>query len=124
MKSWFVTDDSLSAVENGLQLDVRLPWYRGLPLSALDFGGVSVDGAPIDSQTITVRLNGQERPLSELDGRWNEYWFVLDAACLRIPHEGAEPGREYDIEFTLVVHPPYVPNVFFPAMHHKRMRAN
>lgn len=124
MKSWFVSDDSLSAVEGGLQLDVRLPWYRSLPLSALDFGVVSVDGSPIDSQAITVRLNGQERPLSALAGLWNEYWFVLDSACLRIPCEGTERGGEYDVEFTLVIHPPYVPNVSFPAVHHKRMRAH
>jgi hypothetical protein len=124
MKSWFVADDSLSAVEGGLQLDVRLPWYRSLPLSALDFGAISVDGEVIDPETITVRLNGQERPLSRLAGLWQEYWFVLDSALLLIPVADAESGKEYEVDITLVIHPPYVPNVFFPTVHRKRMRAN
>jgi len=124
MKSWFVTDDGLSAVEGGLLLDIRLPWYRSLPLSALDFGPISVDGQPIDHQAVAIRLNGQERPLNSLAGRWQEYWFVLDSAYLVIPLGGARFGEEYDVDVSLVIHPPYVPNVFFPAMHHKRMRAH
>ena len=124
MKSWFVADDSLSATEGMLELDVRLPWYRSLPLSSLDFGRIAIDGDSIDPGAVTVRLNGQERPLSGLAGLWQEYWWVLDSAFVSIPYPGAEAGKEYDVEFTLVIHPPYVPNVFFPAMHHKRMRAN
>ncbi len=123
MKSWFVTDDSLSAAQDALELDVRLPWYRSLPLSALDFGALSIDGIAVDHREVIVSLNGQERPLSDLAGLWREYWFVLDSAFLRIPFAGAQRGREYDVDLTLVIHPPYVPNVFFPAMHHKRMRA-
>jgi hypothetical protein len=124
MKSWFVADDSLSATEGALELDVRLPWYRSLPLSALDFGPIAIDGDAVDPGAVTVRLNGKERPLSDLAGLWQEYWWVLDSAYLRIPVAGAERGREYEVDFTLVIHPPYVPNVFFPAMHHKRMRAH
>jgi Domain of unknown function (DUF6379) len=124
MKSWFVKDEGLSAVEGGLQLDVRLPWYRSLPLSALDFGPIAIDGRPIDAGAVTVKLNGLERPLPDLAGLWQEYWWVLDSAFLSIPYRGAKAGSEYDVEFTLVIHPPYVPNVFFPATHHKRMRAH
>jgi hypothetical protein len=124
MKSWFVADDALSALEDGLQLDVRLPWYRSLPLSALDFEAIAIDGKTIAPEAIAVRLNGEERPLSDLAGLWQEYWFVLDSAFLRISLPGAESGKEYEVDITLVVHPPYVPNVFFPTVHHKRMRAN
>jgi hypothetical protein len=124
LKSWFVKDDGLSAVEGGLQLDVRLPWYRSLPLSALDFGPLAIDGHPIDPRAVTVTLNGLERPMADLAGLWQEYWWVLDSALVSIPYPDAEAGTEYEVEFTLVIHPPYVPNVFFPAMHRKRMRAD
>jgi hypothetical protein len=124
MKSWFVADDSLTAVDQGLELDVRLPWYRSLPLSAIDFGDISVDGSPIDHEAITVKLNGQERRLSQLAGLWDEYWFVLDSAFLRIPLPSARRDGQYDVEIAVVIHPPYVPDVFFPTIHKKRMRAN
>jgi hypothetical protein len=124
MKSWFVADDGLRVTDGGFELDVRLPWYRSLPLSVLDWGNIAIDGSAVDHGAITVNLNGEERKLSELQGLWQEYWFVLDSAYLRIPFANAERGEQYDVEIALVIHPPYVPNVFFPAMHKKRMRAN
>jgi hypothetical protein len=124
MKSWFVGDDSLSVADGGFELDVRLPWYRSLPLSVIDWGDIAIDGSTVDHEAITVRLNGKERKLNELQGLWQEYWFVLDSAYLRIPFASAEHGGRYDVEVTMVIHPPYVPNVFFPAMHKKCMRAN
>jgi hypothetical protein len=120
----FVSEDSLYAVENGLELDVRLPWYRSLPLSVIDFGDIRVNGNKIDHNAIIVKLNGKERRLSELAGLWQEYWFVLDSAFIRIPLSNARRGEQYEIEIMAVIHPPYVPNVFFPAAHKKLMRAN
>lgn len=123
MKSWFVVNESLRALPDALELEIRLPWYRSLPLSALDFGPVVVDGVPADLETVTLRLNEQQRPLTNIPKHWQEYWWVLDSAYLHIPFLGAEPGREYELDITLVIHPPYVPNVFFPAVYRGRMRA-
>jgi len=124
MKTWFIKDDALRAVENGLELDVRLPWYRSLPLSVIDFGDIRINGKRIDHASVMVKLNGRERKLSDLAGLWQEYWFVLDSAFVRIPYQGVKTGEQYEVEFTAVIHPPYVPKVFFPAMHRKTMRAN
>jgi hypothetical protein len=55
---------------------------------------------------------------------WDEYWFVLDSAFLRIPLPSARRDGRYDVEIAVVIHPPYVPDVFFPTIHKKRMRAN
>ncbi len=124
MKNWFIKDDSLHAVANGLELDVRLPWYRSLPLSVIDFGSISVNGTAIAPDAVTVRLNGKERKLTELAGLWQEYWFVLDSAYVRIPFSGAKQGEQYDLEFTMVLHPPYSPKVPFPNFFKKIVRAN
>lgn len=124
MKSWFIKKDSLHAIKDGLELDVRLPWYRSLPLSVIDFGDIKIDGGAIDHSKITVKLNGTERKLSELAGLWQEYWFVLDSAILRLPVSGASSGKEYEVEITVVLHPPYVPKVFFPTVHKNVMRAS
>jgi hypothetical protein len=120
----FVNEDSPHVVQDGLELDVRLPWYRSLPLSVIDFGDIRVDGNTIGYDAITVKLNGKERKLSELAGLWQENWFVLDSAFLRIPISNAKRRDQYEIEITVVLHPPYVPNVFFPSVHKKLMRAN
>src|SRR5208282_3043691 len=106
MKSWFVAEGSLHAVENGLELDVRLPWYRSLPLSVIDFGDIRINGSAIDHNAITVKLNGKERRLTELSGLWQEYWFVLDSAFVRMPFPNARRGEQYEVEVTVVLHPP------------------
>ncbi len=124
MKSWFIKDGSLRATANSLELDVRLPWYRSLPLSVIDFGDLRINGNKIDPNSVTVKLNGKERKLTELAGLWQEYWFVLDSAFVQIPLPDAKSGEQYEVDFTMVVHPPYVPKVFFPATHKKLMRAN
>ncbi len=120
----FVSGDGLRAVENGFELDIRLPWYRSLPLSVVDFGAVCVNGSPIDPNGLTVKLNGKNRKLRELAGLWQEYWFVLDSAFLCIPYPGARTGESYDVDISMVIHPPYVPKVFFPWKYGKSMRAN
>ena len=124
MKSWFVADDALHVAEGGLELDVRLPWYRSLPLSVIDFGEVSINGAAIDPNEIRLRINGNDRKLSELQGLWKEYWYVLDSAYLRIPYPAIERGGQYRVEVTVILHPPYIPKVFFPISHKKMMLAN
>lgn len=123
MKSWFIKDGSLHAAKDRLELDVRLPWYRSLPLSVIDFKELRINGQTMDHDSVTVKLNGKERKLSELAGLWQEYWFVLDSAFFEIPFPGAKSGEAYEVDFTMVVHPPYVPKVFFPAMHKKLMTA-
>lgn len=124
MKSWFIKDGSLRATGNGLELDVRLPWYRSLPLSVIDFGDLRINGNKIDLNSVTVKLNGKQRRVPELAGLWQEYWFVLDSALVEIPLPGAKSGGQYEVDFTMVIHPPYVPKVFFPASYKKLMTAN
>jgi hypothetical protein len=124
MKSWFVKDDSLKARRDGLELDIRLPWYRSLPLSVIDFGDILINGSKFEHSAIDVDLNGRVRKLSELAGLWQEYWFVLDSALLRIPVQNPKQGEDYEVEINMTLHPPYVPKVFFPSTHKKRMRAS
>jgi len=124
MKKWFVADGSLHAVTDGFELDLRLPWYRSLPLSCIDFGDVRVNGEKVDHEAITVKLNGKERKLSELVGQWQEYWFVLDSAFVHIPYKNAKRGEQYQFEITVVLHPPYVPKVFFPNTYNQPTLAN
>ena len=124
MKTWFVADDALHAVEGGLELDVRLPWYRSLPLSVIDFGEVRIDGISVNPNAIVLKINGKDRKLSELRELWKEYWYVLDSAYLRFPHSSTECGKSFQIEVTIILHPPYIPKVFFPITHNKLMCAN
>jgi hypothetical protein len=77
-------EDALRTTGDGLELDVRLPWYRSLPVSCVEAVEVTVAGRPVDPDGMRFRLREHTWPLSELGEQWREWWFVLDPATLVI----------------------------------------
>ena len=80
-----LADDALRAGDDGFELDVHLNWYRSLPLSSLKTVQVTVNGEAIDRDEITWVVNGAEHRLDDLGEHWDEIWFVLDPATIRVP---------------------------------------
>jgi hypothetical protein len=101
-------DDALRATENGFELDVRLNWYRSLPLSAVKTLELTVDGEAIPPDEITFAVNGHEYPLGTLAERWDETWFVLDAATLRVRRPLVRAGAPVDVRLKLGSRIPYI----------------
>src|ERR687884_2017441 len=75
--------DALRATDEGFELDVHLNWYRSLPLSSVKTVELRVNGEAIPREQIAFALGGREYALDDLAARWDETWFVLDAATLR-----------------------------------------
>lgn len=89
---------------DGMELRLRSPWYRALPLSSVDVS-LSVDGTEVPSERMRFHVNDRDYALEELHDRYEEFWFVLDPARLRVA--GVEPG-ERDVGLTLVLRIPYL----------------
>lgn len=118
-----IGDDALSVGPRGFNLDIRLPWYRALPLSTVEIGELRVDGERIDPQAVTLEVNGKQFQLDELRDRINEWWYVLDSAYLHASAPSIEPGSEHEIDFTLTLYPPYIPGLAWVTKSHKRLLA-
>lgn len=54
-----VSDNGLILTTSGVKIDVRLPWYRTLPLSVVEFLGVEIDGKAFDLEKTRLRIRGQ-----------------------------------------------------------------
>ena len=105
-----VVNDSLRATESGCEVQLRLKWYRSLPLSCIDRLEVSLDGRSVDPGLLSLGINGHEFQLAELDDLVEEYWFVQDFATLRINQPGiVQPGESHNVQVTLAVRYPYIP---------------
>jgi Domain of unknown function (DUF6379) len=101
--------DALRAAADGFELDIRLNWYRSLPLSSVQTVELTVDGEAIRRADVTFVLNGREYALDELANHWDEPWFVLDAATLRVRRPRAvEAGRPADVRLRLGTRVPYI----------------
>ena len=108
MTSRVISEDGLTRTEDGFDVDIRLPWYRALPLSTVDVPEVAIDGEKICSDCIRLEVNGKIYTLDELRTLEDQNWFVLDSAHLRVRHEQLAAGSEHTIDVTVALRPPYI----------------
>jgi hypothetical protein len=101
-------DDALRATAAGFELDLHLNWYRSLPLSCVKDVELTVNGEPIGRDEITFAVNGGEYALDELAERWEELWFVLDPATVRVARPLVFAGERAEVRLRLVSRIPYI----------------
>ena len=119
-----ISDNGLAVTATGVDIDIRLPWYRTLPLSVVGVTDVQIDGKPIDLASLTFAVNGKTFRLSELAAQYKEWWYVLDSAFLHIPDVQLERGSEHQVRVTVSIRPPYIPGFYRLTECTKRLRAN
>jgi hypothetical protein len=119
-----ISDYGLRVTPGGLEVDIRLPWYRALPLSTVEIGEVRINGELVQPAAMRLRVNGKDFRLEQLDTQTDEVWFVLDSAYLQIDYPKPVHGTDYLIEVTLFLRPPYIPGLTMPSQARKRLLAN
>lgn len=87
-----------------MELRLRSPWYRSLPLSSIDVT-LELDGAEVKPEQMRFCVNDRDYELGELRDRFDEFWFVLDAARLRV---GAVQPGEHEVDLRLSLRIPYL----------------
>ena len=124
MKNRVVSDNGLRATDDGFAIDVRLPWYRSLPLSTVDIAEILLDGKAIDLADVTFEIEGDQLHPDELRTLTDRWWYVLDSAWLHVKHAPIPRGSEHDIAVTLAVRPPYIKGLVRLTKTEKRLVAN
>lgn len=119
-----LNDQGLRAGARGLEIDVRLPWYRSMPVSVVEVASLAVDDHPVAPERIRFEINGKSFQLAELPEQVEEFWFVLDRAVLRVPGLKAEAGTNHRVELQLNLYPPYIPHLTWVTRASKALRAN
>lgn len=92
-----------------LVLDVRLPWYRTLPLSVVEIAALDVDGQPVALDGARLELEGHSHALSSLPQLTTVQWFVQDSALLHVDLPGFDPAAAHEIALLIKLYPPYIP---------------
>ena len=91
----------------GYEVAIRFDWYRALPLSCVSVG-LAVDGVAVPAERMRLHVNDRDYAPDELAERYDEFWFVLDPARLRV--EPAEPlaAGEHDFAVDIGLRIPYL----------------
>jgi Domain of unknown function (DUF6379) len=103
-----IRDGSLAAHEDGFSFDLRMPWYRALPLSSLEGLEVRIDGEPVPSDELRLSLGGHEYALADLPPLYDDWWYVADLASVRAPRAGGLAPGEHELDVTIALRIPYI----------------
>ena len=105
-----IRDDGARTTDRGLSLQIRLPWYRALPVSTVEISSSRLGVHAVALETIELEINGNKLAACRLEDRIDDWWYVLDYATLHVAGAAARPGA-HTIELTVVLYPPYIPGL-------------
>ncbi|MBL8056424.1 MAG: hypothetical protein JNK29_06975 [Anaerolineales bacterium] len=105
-----IVQDTLRVRPDGFAFDVRLNWYRSLPLSSVEILSVQLDGEPVPLDQIVFEINGHRYSPAELLEQAEELWFVQDYARLSIRQPGqVKAGEAHTLAAEIALRFPYMP---------------
>ncbi|MDO6475277.1 DUF6379 domain-containing protein [Alteromonas sp. 1_MG-2023] len=90
-------------------IEVRLPWYRSLPLSTIEIEKLIVNDNAVESESISLQINDKTLSAETISNLTEEFWFITDSAWLVIPANHCLEGTHNKIELSFVLYPPYIP---------------
>lgn len=93
----------------GYQFNVRLAYYRGHYLSAIDEFAVEVDGIRVADEFLRFCINGKEFMPGELKEAYDEFWNIKQAAAVKVMQPGGLAEGRHKVKLTLMLRNPYLP---------------
>jgi hypothetical protein len=104
-----IRENSLRAVQDGFIFEVRLNWYRSLPLSSVDILSVKVNGEAAPVEQVLFEINGHRYSQAELWEKYEEFWFVQDFGVVHVRQPGlVKAGETYTLETEISLRFPYM----------------
>ena len=101
----------------GCQFDVRLSYYRGHYLSAIDELRVLIDGKEIAQNDIYFSLHDCDYGMAQLPTLGNVFWPIAEPATIKVFKDGGFASGEHEIELILFFRSPYMqigPDMYMP----------
>ena len=107
MPELIIEPETLKFQGDRVRLNVRMPWYRALPLSSVADVRWTVDGRPVPRESITWTVDGATYRLDDLPPRHDKWWYVLDSAEIEGDLIAFDRDR-HDVAVTLSLCIPYI----------------
>ncbi len=102
-----------NTVENGevtgFQFKIRLPYYRGVFLSQLRPGTLTVDGETYTKENITWCFSGEEYTPDEMAVDFKTHWNPTETAVLKVKKPGGLKQGYHDLKYGFCFTSSYMP---------------
>lgn len=109
---YIVCEDGFRAREDGRpggQVEVRMPYYRGLFLSMVEAVDLTVDGTPVPAERTTFTVHGATYGFAELPGITDDRWEMGERAALAFETDQPLAPGEHDIAVSVRLRISYMP---------------
>ena len=91
----------------GYSFKIKYPSYRGAFLSCIEKLSFWVDDEEVPASSVAFGLKGKEFLISELPECFKEYWYVRDAATIKVLRDGGLPAGEHKLRVYMKHRVPY-----------------
>lgn len=98
----------------GYCVNIKINYYRGLPLSCIEEIALKVDGHEVDPEIMLVQHNGREYPYLDLltdDFPTDIYWIFGEKLRVVVLKEGGIEQGRHTVELTLKTRRTYTPTM-------------
>lgn len=98
----------------GYCVNLKINYYRGLPLCCIDEISLEVDGEKVDPSTIVLQHNGREYPYEDIlkdDFPTDFYWLFGEKLRVVIKKEGGIEQGRHRVKVTLRTRRSYTPTM-------------
>ena len=94
----------------GYEMKTHITYYRGIPLSMVNYIKVSVDGIEVPSENIRIAVDEYDWfTLEEMKTISTIKWEYGTPATVRVLQEGGLPAGEHDVKLTVCTRTAYIP---------------
>lgn len=93
----------------GVQIPVKLTYYRGVYLSQIRPGYVAIDGEKFENDQITWTIGGKTYQQTELESIANVFWPKLEPAILTVKKPGGLKLGVHEVEVAFGTSASYMP---------------
>ena len=81
-----IEEGTLLDDDDSISFDIRIPWYRSLPLSCVEGLDVTVDGTSVPAaDDVRIAFDDTTYGLDELPPLYDDWWQVTDPARVTVP---------------------------------------
>ena len=109
----FITGTCRNTVENGAvigyELQTNITYYRGIPMSMIEFINVAVDGVEADVENIRISVDQNDWfTMKEAETVTTYKWEYGEPLYIRVLGEGLTSG-EHKVKLTVATRTAYIP---------------
>jgi hypothetical protein len=88
---------------------MRLPYYRGQVLSAVEDIALTVDGNKVPREDVRFTVRGKTWTLDQLETTYDERWEFGEVARVSVRHPGGLAGGRHSVTAAVQLRISYLP---------------